>query len=269
MRYVFFFLLCRAWPHNSFNSQTSDLCLSTLINIFRNDLTGVPSLEAVQLLNRMIKERHFHVHPEVLTCLLHLRLKNELNVRASDSRVDKEDKNETHPKGKTAVRGKTTERPYLSKKARKALKEKRGIEREVREAEAEVDKEERARTVSDGRDTYRFDYLTRWQKHTETLKLLFVLYFRILKHPHPTPLLPAALRGISKYAHLVNIDFFKDLMQVLKGHIIREPDEIGPDAGESRGFVDHNTDVQHRLLCIVTAFELLSGQGLCHLYCFL
>jgi len=97
-------------------------------------------------------------------------------------------------------------------------------------------------------------------KHTETLKLLFVLYFRILKNPLPTPLLPAALRGISKYAHLVNVDFFKDLMQVLKSHIVREPNE-NADARESRPFLTQNTDVQHRLLCIVTAFELMSGQG--------
>jgi nucleolar complex protein 3 len=124
-----------------------------VIGIFRNDLTGVPSLEAVQLLNRMIKERHFNVHPDVLTCLLHLRLKSELGVRASDSRADKEDKTKT--KGKMSNRrtkGKSTDQPYLSKNTKKALKEKKGIEREVREAEAEVDKEERARMVSDGRD---------------------------------------------------------------------------------------------------------------------
>ena len=81
-------------------------------------------------------------------------------------------------------------------------------------------------------------------QHTECLKLLFVLYFSILKNPRPTPLLPAALQGLSKFAHLVNIDFFKDLMKVLKELIVR-------DEG----------NVQHCLLCIVTAFELLSGQG--------
>ncbi|KAF8447996.1 nucleolar complex-associated protein-domain-containing protein [Boletus edulis BED1] len=225
--------------------ESSDLCLNTLISIFQNDLTGVPSLEAVQLLNRMVKERHFNVHPEVLTCLLHLRLKSELGVRASHSTTDKEDKTKAYPKGKTAnrkARGRSTEQPYLSKKAKKALKEKKEIEREVREAEAEVDKEERARM------------------HTETLKLLFVLYFRILKNPRPTPLLPASLRGISKYAHLVNVDFFRDLMQVLKSLMTRESDEMDSDTRGSRS-LNQNTDIQHRLLCIVTAFELLSGQG--------
>jgi nucleolar complex protein 3 len=44
----------------------------------QSDLTGVPSLEAVRLLNRMIKERRYQVHPNLLSCLLHLRLKTEL-----------------------------------------------------------------------------------------------------------------------------------------------------------------------------------------------
>lgn len=67
--------------------------------------------------------------------------------------MDKEEQTKT--KGRTASRrtkGKSTDQPYLSKKTKKALKEKKGIEREVREVEAEVDKEERAKVVSDGRD---------------------------------------------------------------------------------------------------------------------
>jgi nucleolar complex protein 3 len=93
-------------------------------------------------------------------------------------------------------------------------------------------------------------------QHTETLKLLFVLYFRIIKNPRPTPLLPAALQGISKYAHLVNIDFFKDLLKVLKELVAREVDDDDEDTAK-----DASKDVQQRLQCIVTAFELLSGQG--------
>ena len=98
-----------------------------------------------------------------------------------------------------------------------------------------------------------------------------MLYFSILKNPHPTPLLPAALRGIARFAHLVNIDFFKDLLQVLKTLMARDE--------EGGVIVDTNKDtsrtspapgphavsdiatVQHQLLCVVTAFELLTGQG--------
>ena len=99
-------------------------------------------------------------------------------------------------------------------------------------------------------------------QQTETLKLVFVLYFSVLKNPGSRRLLPAALEGIAKFAHLVNIDFFKDLMKVLKELIIQDDVRSG-DAGD--GFESVNElnveNTKHRLLCIVTAFELLSGQG--------
>ena len=91
-----------------------------------------------------------------------------------------------------------------------------------------------------------------------------MLYFRILKNPHPTPLLPAALRGISRFSHLVNIDFFKDLMQVLKELMTRDASLPSEDNGAEPFGADvlpHVRQVQHQLLCVVTAFELLSGQG--------
>ncbi|KAF5365756.1 hypothetical protein D9758_003308 [Tetrapyrgos nigripes] len=226
-------------------SAASDLCLNALIQVFREDLTGVASLEVVRLLNRMIKEKRFNVHPTVLACLLHLRLKNELGVRSSETKADRETSKpvKLRSKGKEAARrakGKTTDQPHLSKKARKALKETKEIEREFRDAEAEVDKEERAVT------------------HTETLKHLFVLYFGILKNPKPTPLLPSALEGIARFAHLVNIDFFKDLLKVLKGHIERDTEGDEDDDGN---VIPDEQKTKQRLLCIVTAFELLSGQG--------
>lgn len=91
----------------------------------------------------MIKGKKFKIHPAVLGCLLHLRLKTELGIRASESKADKEP--EKRPKSKR--KGEESERPHLSKKARKVLKERKEIQREFREAEAEVDKEERVANV--------------------------------------------------------------------------------------------------------------------------
>ena len=87
------------------------------------------------------------------------------------------------------------------------------------------------------------------------------MYFRILKNPAPTPLLPAALTGISTFAHMINVDFFKDLLQVLKDLISME-ESIPQDGGiESPTPIPMLELVSRRLMCIVTAFELLSGQG--------
>lgn len=104
------------------------------------------------------------------------------------------------------------------------------------------------------------------------MKLLFVLYFRILKAPKKTPLLPAALLGIARFAHLVNIDFFKDLLATLRALILRnvtaedessgeENEEGDADIPGHQQAVDEVESIRHRLMCIVTAFELLSGQG--------
>lgn len=128
-------------PTSMQSQQSSELCLQTLSTVFRADLTGMASLEIVRLLNRMIKERHFRVHPNVLSCFLHLRLRTELGVRSSDTQADKSDtQNLKRVKGKKAP-------VHLSKKAKKALKEQKEINKELREAEAEVDKEERKTTV--------------------------------------------------------------------------------------------------------------------------
>jgi nucleolar complex protein 3 len=75
-------------------------------------------------------------------------------------------------------------------------------------------------------------------------------------------LLTAALHGLSKFAHLVNIDFFKDLLAVLKGIIMKAGAE-GPDEedGKVESLVDTDDRLRLQLHCTVTAYELLTGQG--------
>lgn len=121
------------------------MCLNSIISVFRNDASGAPSLELVRLVNRMIKERKFRVHPNVLSCLLHLRLKNELQgIRASQRHSTKEEKK---PRVKLSKREKKAAKPHLSKKARDTKKELKEIQEEMAEAEAEVNAEDRANQV--------------------------------------------------------------------------------------------------------------------------
>lgn len=138
-----------------------------------------------------------------------------------------------------------------SKKTRAVRKERREIELEMKEAEGEINQEERERN------------------QTETLKLLFALYFRVVKLEHRNQLLPAALEGLARFAHLVNIDFFRDLLEVLKGIVKRgstdDNDRVDGEVEGEEGVEEEGTlyrnDTREKLLCIVTAFELLQGQG--------
>lgn len=124
----------------------SEMILDTFVRVFRIDIAGTYSQALVRLIARMIKERKFQVHQNVLSCLLHLRLRTELNqmrdgkkkqmrARKGDTKQEKKYKSEVRKKWQTKNQ----------KKKEKELKE---IEKEMAEAEAEVDQEERAVTVS-------------------------------------------------------------------------------------------------------------------------
>ena len=113
-------------------------------------------------------------------------------------------------------------------------------------------------------------------QQTETLKLLFVLYFSILKSPAvSSSLLGSALEGLAMFAHRINVDFFRDLLAVLREHVARaravslrrnqpvenehDDDEAGNGSLKSAAAADRR--IRDSLLCLVTAFELLDGQG--------
>lgn len=88
-----------------------------------------------------------------------------------------------------------------------------------------------------------------------------MLYFSILKAAKPSPLLSTALGGIARFAHMVNIDFFQDLLAVLREIMVRtsEVEEGEDDAGAPT--IDQEERLRLQILCVLTAFELLTGQG--------
>jgi nucleolar complex protein 3 len=89
-----------------------------------------------------------------------------------------------------------------------------------------------------------------------------VTYFRILKirSPHLTG---AVLEGLAQYAHLINQDFFGDLLEALKDIINQADFTNDPDQDESAAEEDEcsaRNMTRETLLSTQTAFTLLSGQ---------
>lgn len=130
--------------------EGSQLCYDALVEVVQKDVQGEASLEVVRLLNRMIRERRYKVHAKVINILLHLRLRDELAAgkRANTTTVTSADGGKASkgkPKPKEVRKGKAQ---HLSKKQVKKMKEIKEIEEEMKEAEAEVDHEERERHVS-------------------------------------------------------------------------------------------------------------------------
>ncbi|KAK4115403.1 nucleolar complex-associated protein 3 [Canariomyces notabilis] len=215
-------------------------CRQALETLFQEDEEGNASMEAVSLLTKMMKAREYRVDESVLNMFLHLRLLSEFAGKASQDTVNRpgDAPNGKKPKAK---------KEFHTKRERKLLKEQKAAEKVMAQADATVSHEERERMQS------------------ETLKMVFATYFRILKQRVPH-LMGAVLEGLAKYAHLINQDFFGDLLEALKD-LIRESDGTEDAAeGETQGndqddglSVVRDTN-REALLCTVTAFALLEGQ---------
>lgn len=134
----------RAW------TELSALCASSLEQLLQQDRTGEVSLEAVQLLYRMTRERHLAVHANVLDVLVHLRLRDELRGARTGPMGSASAAPAPKPVGQKAKNARQVRKglaTHTSKKQVKKNLEIREIEREMREAEAQVDLEERERNV--------------------------------------------------------------------------------------------------------------------------
>lgn len=216
-------------------------CRETLETLFQDDEDGTPSLDAVTLITRMMKSRDYRVHESVLNTFLHLRLLSEFSSKASRDTIDK-------PSAEDRAAGKKPKqkREFRTKKERKILKEQKSIDKEFKEADAIVNHEERDRMQA------------------ETLKLVFVAYFRILKARSPD-LMGAVLEGLAKYAHLINQDFFGDILEALKD-LINDAEALSPDDSDNPNDqspqkpITSASSTRSTLLCINTAFALLDGQ---------
>ena len=221
-------------------------CRETLEDVFAKDTDGVVSLEAVRLLTKMMRAKEYRIHESVLDTFLHLRLLSEFSSKASTDRVDKPEDNPVNGKKQKQ------KKEFRTKRERKVEKERKVVEKDMKEADALVSHEAREKSQA------------------ETLKLVFGNYFRILKL-RTQYLMGPVLEGLAKYAHLINQDFFGDLLEALKdliGHADR--DEAEENSMEQDEDESNNTEkpkssktrdaYREALLCTVTAFALLEGQ---------
>ncbi|KAI1768830.1 nucleolar complex-associated protein 3 [Hypoxylon sp. FL1150] len=217
-------------------------CIQALETLFQEDEEGRPAFEAVSLLSKMMRAKEYDVDEGVINLFLHLRLLTHFSGSASKDSVERAKDD--------AAATKKSKREFRTKKERKHIKEQKALQKDMATADALVSHEERDRMEG------------------ETLKLVFGTYFRVLKQRVPH-LMGAVLEGLAKYSHLINQDFFGDLLEALKDLIRhsdaaengdeeqKEDEEEEEDADEESS--SRNTS-REALLCTTTAFALLAGQ---------
>ncbi|XP_069671581.1 nucleolar complex protein 3 [Periplaneta americana] len=192
-----------------------ETCANAMKTLFKNDKKGEISLEIVRRINHLVKSRSHSVHPEVLEVLLSLRIK-EVNL-------DKEKEDDLKQKKLMKHKQRLL---TLSKKERKRSKQLEALEKELLETKAEENKQAKQK------------YLT------EITKIIFTIYFRVLKKAPSSKILSITLEGLARYAHCINMEFYQDIVNVLNQ--LLEQEQLGH---------------REQLHCIQTVFTLLSGQG--------
>lgn len=169
----------------------------------------------VRKINALIKSKSSYVQVEVISCLKSLQIK-DVDLDAKTDAEMKQKKLESH-KGRILS---------LSKRERKRQKKLKVLDKELQETRAEESKQ------------------TQNTKLTDITKTLFTIYFRILKSEATSKLLGACLEGLAKFAHIINFDYFFDLVNVINKLL---------ETGE--------LNYKEELYCIQTVFTILSGQG--------
>lgn len=193
--------------NNRHCDQVSNACCQAVEFVFEKDMQGEVSLETARLVAKVVKEYRGALRPGVVRTFVRLPLR----VHVDEAQA-----------AKLAA--------AANAKKRKKDRELADIESELKEGSGTVDKIILARCQS------------------ETLQSVILTYFRILKSTDSKSrhdLLPAALEGLAKFSHLINIDTVVDLLDVLKELLIQV--DVLP--------------LEASLNCVLTAFQTLEGPG--------
>ncbi|EDO14368.1 hypothetical protein Kpol_178p2 [Vanderwaltozyma polyspora DSM 70294] len=197
-------------------SRDSIIVLEQLLS---EDDEGNISLDIIKIFSKTIKTRNYNIDESVINIFLSLDVLQDYdpNTKSDEDAI--------------RLKVKKKDRVHLSKKQRKARKEMKQIEEEMRAAEQAVSAEERERNQA------------------EILKLLLSLYLNILKIASQK-LVGTVLEGLAKFGNMANFDLLGDFLDVMKELI---QDSIMEDLTPS--------GLRKILLCIVSAFSLVSNHN--------
>lgn len=141
----------------------------TFVKLFKTDKRMDITRHVVRNINHLVKRKSNFVFVEVISCLTSLQIKN-INVDAEKEAELKQKRLEQHKSRLIS----------MSKRERKRKKKLADLEKEMMETQAEENKQ------------------TKNSKLTDISKLVFTIYFRILKQNPNSRLLSSTLEGLAK-----------------------------------------------------------------------
>ncbi|XP_049885586.1 nucleolar complex protein 3 homolog [Pectinophora gossypiella] len=202
------FLACR-------DQRARDIVTESCTQVFAEDNKGDITLTIVRLINQLVKRRGERLHPSALDCLLTLKIR-DVDMDAETDIKHKKRQDEKHKKRIV----------NLSKKEKKRAKKLKEVERELMETQAQESEAARRKQL------------------TEVTRTVFHIYFRLLKTAPGSKLLAAALNGLAKFTHVINLEYYSDLVGILRQLLVSE-----------------SVGAREKLLVVRTVLSVLAGAG--------
>ncbi|CAG9531169.1 unnamed protein product [Cercopithifilaria johnstoni] len=191
-----------------------DICSSTLSELFRNDLNFRISATAARYIASIVNQKKGNVPSALIASFLNLKVK------------------EVNKGGNNREKKKLLSKKRLLNKEKKS-KSKERFAKQLKKLEADLKEAEAAESIS-----------TKLSFATETMNHVFATYFRVIKRLPTINLLEPVLEGLAKFAHLINVEFFDDIISALSSLINQQ-----------------HLRLLDSLRCIYTSFIMLSGEG--------
>jgi hypothetical protein len=221
------------------DDEVAAACYHAIETLFTTDSTGDASLEVTRVLSKMLKDApskpgtYSKIKPRALESLLKLKLQHSGRGGRETSLRD--------AKAKAKAKKGRSDDPYDENDVLAGLKE----------ADAEALEERKANS-------------------TATLKTLIALYFRVLRAPSAAHLLPPVLKGLAKFAHLIDVSVVTDLLASLKALLVASAGIEStladlPATDDEGNAPPHKPRVklstESALNCALTALEIMAGPG--------
>lgn len=177
---------------SSRNQRIREMIFQSISKLYKEDKSGHVSVSAVKETSKLIKALKLDVEPLAIRSFLNLRIKE---VKKKETEID--------------IKKLRDKLDHLSKKDRKYNKKMLKLTAQMRETEATEDQKKKL------------------EFHTQILSHIFFVYFRLLKDiieleesdkrndTKMNQCLTPVLEGLSKFCHLINIDFYNDLIGLL------------------------------------------------------
>ncbi|KAI3379106.1 hypothetical protein SNEBB_007998 [Seison nebaliae] len=152
-----------------------------------DDETGELSLAIVNILVHLCKNRNYNVSKELIEIFSYCSVDA---CPTEEERLMKRERKTENVKLKDKEKS-------ASRKNRREMKRLRKTQEELIEKNIETKQKKKI------------------QNHTKILEKIFLVYFHILKNDNKSILLASILKGLRKFSHLINVEYYGDIVNIL------------------------------------------------------